>query len=330
MPALIRIGRILCIGLLAMPVAAVAQSKEKVTLMLNWYVYGEHAPFFLGIERGIFEKEGIDLEVQEGRGSGITIQAVAAGSVTFGYADVGVMMRAASKGAPVRSLGVLLQTTPAAVIGPAGRAPASPRDLVGKTIAVTPGDAISPIWPLYLRRVGIAENQFSTVSGDAQTKLNAVVHGRADALLGFVTDQGARLPDIMKQPVTMLRFADAGIMLVSTGIVAHRDTIAKRGDLNRRLMRAMTLAVEAAEKDPEAAVDALMKAHPKAGNRDAQLAGLKLAQSLYRTPESKGDRPWRVSPKVMAASLDVLVEYGGLEAASRGKPEDYYTLEFLP
>ena len=43
--------------------AALAQDKPttKAVLLLNWYVYSEHAPFFLGLERGYFSEEGIDL-----------------------------------------------------------------------------------------------------------------------------------------------------------------------------------------------------------------------------------------------------------------------------
>ena len=32
--------------------------KDKVILLLNWYVYSEHAPFFLGKERGYFDAGG--------------------------------------------------------------------------------------------------------------------------------------------------------------------------------------------------------------------------------------------------------------------------------
>ena len=68
----------------ALPAQAQSKAPEKVTLMLNWYLYSEHAPFFLGKERGFFSEEGIDLEIQEGRGSAVTAQAVAAKSATFG------------------------------------------------------------------------------------------------------------------------------------------------------------------------------------------------------------------------------------------------------
>src|SRR5690242_16608721 len=91
---------------------APAAAADKVVLMLNWYVYGEHAPFYYGKAKGIYAAEGIDLEIQEGRGSAATTQAVAAKTANFGYVDVPTMMRAAVKGAPIVATGVLLQTSP--------------------------------------------------------------------------------------------------------------------------------------------------------------------------------------------------------------------------
>jgi len=313
-----------------LPFTAHAQTpaREKVVLMLNWFAYGEHAPFFLGKARGYFEQEGIDIEFQEGRGSAVTIQAVGAGTADLGYADIGVMMKAVARGAPVKTVGVLLQSTPSAVISPADRNIRTAADLVGKTIAVTPGDALAPIFPLYLKMVGLNDRQFKTITGDAQMKMNSVVNKQADALLGFVTEQGARMPGIVKQPVNILRWSDAGVNLVGLGIVAKNDTLRTRGDMVRRFMRAATRSAEEAIKDPQAAVDAMMKARPDAGQPEAQLESLKLSQALYFTTETKGGRPFKVSPKVMDQTLDTLVQYGGLETGT--KANDYYTLEFLP
>ena len=79
------------------PADAQTKPPEKVTLMLNWYLYSEHAPVFLGKENGYYAKQGIDLDIQEGRGSAVTAQAVAAKSVPFGYIDVTTMIKAAAK-----------------------------------------------------------------------------------------------------------------------------------------------------------------------------------------------------------------------------------------
>lgn len=309
---------------------AQAQAKDKVVLLLNWYVYSEHAPFFYGKERGFYADEGIDLEIQEGRGSGVSVQAVAAGSATFGYVDIPTMIRAATKGAPVKAIGVALQVSPMAVIGLSEKNIKQPKDIIGKTVAMTPGDAMSQIWPLFLNKTGLKEGEYKVVSGDGQTKLNAVINGQADVLLGYVMDQNIKIQDATKKPVSVIRFADYGINLISSGLIASKDTLASKPDLVKRFMRASTRAFAEAEKNPEAAVDALLKANPKAGQRDTLEIGLKLTTPLFRTAETKGQAPFRASMANVEESLDLLVKYGGMDPAVRGKAQDWVTLEYLP
>ncbi len=309
---------------------AMAQTKEKVTLLLNWYVYSEHAPFFLGKEKGYYEAEGIDLDIQEGRGSAVSTQAVAANSATFGYVDVPTMIRAATKGAPVKAVGVALQLSPMSVMGLAEKNIKTPKDIVGKTIAMTPGDSMSQVWPLFIKKTGLKEGDYKVVSGDGQTKLNAVINGQADLLLGYVMDQNIKIRDATKKQVEVIRFADYGITMISSGIIAHKDTLANKADLVKRFMRATTKAFEETEKNPEAAIDAMLKANPKAGQRETLLIGIKLTTPLYHTAETKGQPPLRASMKDINDSLDLLVQYGGLDPAVRGKAEDWVTNDFLP
>src|SRR5437868_600278 len=140
--------------------AAQASAADKVVLMLNWYVYGEHAPFYYGKAKGIYAAENIDLEIQEGRGSGATTQAVAAKTADFGYVDVPTMMRAAVKGAPVVATGVLLQTSPMSAMGFVEKNIKKPEDIKGKTVAITPADSMTQIWPLFLKKTGLKESDF--------------------------------------------------------------------------------------------------------------------------------------------------------------------------
>ena len=327
------IKRLTCIAaalvaLVALP--AFGQGKEKVVLLLNWYVYSEHAPFFLGKERGYFDQEGIDLDIQEGRGSGVTVQAVAAGTATFGYADVATMIKAASKGAPVTAVGVALQTSPMSAMGFADRNIRKPEDIKGKTVAVTPGDSMSQIWPLFLKKTGLKDSDFKTVSGDAQTKLNAVMNNQADLLLGYVMDQAIKLQDATHKDIYPIRFAEYGVNMVSSGIIVQKDYLKAHPDVVKRFMRAATRSLEEAAKNPDAAVDAMLKANPKSGVKETALVGMKNTASLYKGPDNPSDRPFRVGAKNMDETLALLVEYGGLEKASAGKATDYYTNDFLP
>jgi len=328
-----KIKRLTCViaavaALVASP--AFAQGKDKVVLLLNWYVYSEHAPFFLGKARGYFDQEGIDLDIQEGRGSGVTVQAVAAGTATFGYADVATMIKAASKGAPVTAVGVALQTSPMSVMGFADRNIRKPDDIKGKTVAVTPGDSMSQIWPLFLKKTGLKDSDFKTVSGDAQTKLNAVMNNQADLLLGYVMDQAIKLQDATHKDVYPIRFADYGVNMVSSGIIVQKDYVKAHPDVVKRFLRAATRSLDESAKNPEAAIDAMLKANPKSGVKETALVGMKNTAALYKGPDNPNDRPLRVGAKNMDETLALLVEYGGLDKASAGKATDYYTNDYLP
>ena len=307
-----------------------AQAADKVVLMLNWYVYGEHAPFYYGKDKGIYAAEGIDLEIQEGRGSAVTVQAVAAKTVDFAYADVPTMIRAAVKGAPVVSPGVLLQKNPMSAMGFSEKNIRKAEDLRGKTVATTPGDSMSQIWPLFLKKAGLKESEMRIVSGDAQTKLNAVINGQADVLLGYVMDQSMKIKDATGKNVTPVMFADYGVNLVSSGIIAHKDTLKDKADLVRRFMSATTKAIEGAEKAPAEATQAVLKALPKAGKPDTLQEGFELTIPLYRTDETKGQRPFNVTDANMAETVNLLIEYGGLDPAAKENAKTFYTRDFLP
>jgi NitT/TauT family transport system substrate-binding protein len=310
--------------------AAKAQQPEKVTLLLNFYLYSEHAPFFLGRERGYFKDQGIDLDIQEGRGSGPTVQAIAAGTAQFGYADLASMVKAAEQGAPLVAVGVLLQRSPMAVIGLAEKNVREPIELRGKSVAMTPGDSLSQLWPMFLEKVGLKIDEVTVVSGDARTKLNAVITGQADFMLGYLMDQNLRIEDATKKPVTVIPFSAYGVNLASSAVITSKDMAKSHGDLVRRFMGAATRSVEDAEKDPAAAVDAMLKAAPKAGDREALIKGLKLTIPLYHTPDTLNLRPFRISPQNLADSVLMLTQYAGVDKTASSHLQDLYTAEFLP
>ena len=50
--------------------------------------------------------------------------------------------------------GVLLQTSPMAVMGFSEKNIKTPADIKGKTIVLTPGDSMSQVWPLMMQKTG--------------------------------------------------------------------------------------------------------------------------------------------------------------------------------
>jgi len=77
-----------------------AQDLDKVTLRTNWLFYGSHAIFFLGIDRGYYEDESIDLVVKQGNGSSNAVRLVANKDSDFAYGSSATMMNLAAQARP--------------------------------------------------------------------------------------------------------------------------------------------------------------------------------------------------------------------------------------
>src|SRR5262245_45406415 len=69
---------------LALPWVSKARAADKLTLRLDYTASGLHAPFYLALKQGWFEKAGIDLYMEDGNGSSATVKLVGAGSFDLG------------------------------------------------------------------------------------------------------------------------------------------------------------------------------------------------------------------------------------------------------
>ena len=81
-------------SLVAMPhLARQAFAADKVTLRTNWLFYGSHAIFFLGIDKGFYEQNDLDVVVKQGNGSGNTVRLVANKDSTFAYVSAAALIK---------------------------------------------------------------------------------------------------------------------------------------------------------------------------------------------------------------------------------------------
>ena len=182
---------------------------------------------------------------------------------------------------------------------------------------------MSQIWPLFLKKAGLKESEMRIVSGDAQTKLNAVINGQADVLLGYV--HGPEHEDQGRDGQERLRRSCSPITASTSSPPASSrtsDTLKENADLVRRFMsRDHQGDRRRPRRHPPRRRKAVLKALPKAGKPDTLQEGFELTIPLYRTEETKGQRPFQVSDANMAETVDLLVEYGGVDARRRRRPE---------
>jgi NitT/TauT family transport system substrate-binding protein len=225
---------------------------------------------------------------------------------------------------------VALQTSPMSAMGFVEKNIRKPEDIKGKTVATTPGDSMSQIWPLFLKKTGLKDGDFKIVSGDATTKLNAVINGQADLLLGYVMDQSMKIKDATGKDVFPIKFADYGINLISSGVIVNRDWLKENEALAKRFMAATVKSLEEASKDPKGAAQAILNANPKGGKIETLTQGFELTIPLYKDPTGKSKQVMRVSDQNVKETVDVMVEYGGLEAKAKDEIKTYYSNDYLP
>ncbi|MBI1773879.1 MAG: ABC transporter substrate-binding protein [Proteobacteria bacterium] len=312
------------VGLLALAAGA-ATAQDAVSLRLNWYLGGLHVPYYYGNDRGFFLQEGINLTINEGRGSANTVQVVAAGSDTFGMADSSSVIATAAKGAEVKSVMSLLNSTGFAVVSLAASGIKTPKDLEGKSLAVSPGDPLGQLFRALAASNKLDMSTIRFVQVDPAAKVVTVLEKRADALLGGADDQYFLIKYKGQEPAA-LRYADHGANIVGMTILTREEVIKGKPDLVRRFVRASVRSWEEARKNPGPAVDAALKVKSDL-NRQSTLDQMMVDFELLDSPNSKG----RIGLGAQAdweQTLALLKQYRDVQT---DKPwTAFHTNEFLP
>lgn len=326
----VRLNR-LSVSVYAMVAAAIllgsppAAAADKTTLRLDWINSGYHAIWYYGIDKGIFQKAGIDLEVLEGKGSAVTAQTVGNGSVTFGTADTAVVMGFVTQGMPIKIIGGYLRQSALAIIFPAEKGWKRFRDMGDAKIGYSAGGASAQILPALIKAAGL-EGKVQLVSMEPAAKMTSVLTHRVDGIDSF----GFLVMSILEGQgfkAATLPYANEGVNIPGLSLIASDDTIKKAPELVRRMVIAMQETIAIARKDPEGAIDSLMKRTPTL-DRPVVLRTLTLSFDLI-DPDWGGGKPqaW-MAPEVIGKSQDVLLQYGGIQ--KKLPIESYFTNEFVP
>jgi len=297
---------LLCAIPFIVPVTAMAQSKVAATLRLDWVPSAHHVGPILAAQRGYYAQEGIDLAVRPGRGSGSTVQVVAAGTDLFGFADAGAMAIAASKGAPVIMVAHLMQRGPNGAIT-LDRAMSSPKELAGKTIGLVPGESAHVALLAVAKKHGIPDSAYRIVSIEAASKIAGLLSKRVDMIPGFRF--GDYLRAYTQNPNAKITlFSDWGVNILGNGYFVSTGTLDKNPDLVRGFVRATVRGWQEAMKDPKAGVDALIKDFPDTSRQYVEM-GLPMVFEHMHSEATKGkplgwmaEEDWKTTLEIVKAS----------------------------
>jgi NitT/TauT family transport system substrate-binding protein len=304
-----------------------AAAQEKVTLRVDFSPAGSHAALHLANQKGWFKAEGLEVDVQDGRGSINSIQLVGAGQVDFGWVALGPMAIARESGMALKSVAGVFRKADLSIMVDEKSNMKTVKDLVGKKIVLFTASPWMPFLDLFFKNGGISRNDVNIVFVDPTSMFPNYASGQSDAVASLGP---FALPIInVNRPSRQILAADYGIVFPSFGLLTTEDMIAKRPATVQKLvsttLRAWDYILKGNDKE---GIDAVIAARPNAKLDPKVLQGqLDLYKAHIETENTKGrplgwqsDKDWEAAIKTM--------ETAGVIKAGR-KPTDYFTNQFI-
>ena len=243
------------------PTIVWAQSAGKplvpVSFRLDWKPGGQHAPFYLGKERGYFAAEGIELTIISGSGSADSVKQLGANAVDLGLVDALVLVQAAEQRVPVKAVAAFYQRTPIVLISPKAKPITDPRQLTsGAKIGSKRASSTSQGLSALLAVNKIDPKQVNMV--DIGFGVQPLLVGQVDALMGFTMNEPIEA-ESAGMAVTEMMIASQGVTAYGLTIAGGDKFLKAQPDVVRAFLRATRKSIEASVAEPAAAVQAVAK-----------------------------------------------------------------------
>ena len=137
------------------PLGAAAQDATEIDFVLNWIAGGDHAPYYYALQEGWYAEAGIDLNIEQGKGSAGAVQRTGIGQTDMGLADLGTALIAKGKGAEFTAVMNIYANSPQGMYWLKSSGIESVEDFPGRKIGNPPSDAARAMWPALAQAVGI-------------------------------------------------------------------------------------------------------------------------------------------------------------------------------
>jgi NitT/TauT family transport system substrate-binding protein len=308
---------------LYMPWVSKARAADKLTLRLDYTASGLHAPFYLGMKHGWFEKAGIDLYMEDGNGSSATVKLVGAGSFDVGLHSLGPLAVAHAMKVPVISVAGFVRKGELGFLVPAESGWKTPKDLIGKKIAYGVASQEGPFVRYFLQQNGVREDQVELINVDPATRYAVYFTKQTDALL--TTIPGVMPIAAARRPSTAIVFADFGLNLPGLGLGVRTDTLEKKKDALRRFVSVVCGAwTYVLDGHDQQGAEAVFANRPAGVFNVAMMSEqIRLFKPFFYTDATKGMPIGMQSEADWAHTLKSMEEAKVIPAGS--KPSDYFT-----
>jgi len=289
-------------GALTLTLPAAAQ--DKIQLQLNWFHLADHSPIYLALKKGYYREEGLELTVLRGSGSADSAKKVDLGQSDIGISDAPTVMTAISKGANLKMVAVVYDKAGNNIFFRKSANIKTPKDLIGKKIAVPPADSHRVLWPAFAALHGIDPAAVTLVNVKPEGKQAIVAANEVDAAFDLYTSYAIWEKVLGKGDVGHLLWADFGLPIYGHTYFVNNETVRKNPKLIERFLRATHKGWRDAKADPAASIAAMAEQVPGL-DAPTLLATMPQILDLCVTERSAKHGLGWIETKLMQKTMDI-------------------------
>jgi len=205
-----------------------------------------------------------------------------------------------------------------------------PKDLEGKILGAPAPDGAYAQWPIFVAANDIDASKVRIENIGFPVREPMLAQGRVDAITGFWFSSFMNLKanGVEDEDIVVMLLGDYGVDLYGNAIMVNPDFMKTNPEAVKGFVRATIKGIQDTIKDPDSAIDHLMKRNAIA-NRDVELQRLKLAlERNFVNDAVRKNGLGDVDMQRLEKSIDQI----GLTFNYTNKPkaDDIFTAEFLP
>ena len=278
---------VVCVAFVSFALSAATSAQERVVVLMNFTIQGDHGPFFVARDKGYFKEAGFDVDIQRGYGSADTVKKVVAGAADVGFADPVPLIQAVAEGQQIKAIMGGYMQEPCALYSAAQDANIrSPKEMEGRSIGGPPGDICIILLQPVMERAGADFSKVRVQNMDAPTRIPLLAAGRIDAAGSFSEKEVLFEKAIKAAGKTMVTWPFSKFIEKYSVMTIAGPKMLARPDALRKFTLALLKGYEDAIRDPEAAAAVILKAHPEF-DRDYIVASAKTIDRVVWDPDDQ-------------------------------------------
>ena len=252
------------LSMAALALSATSALATDIKFTLDWKFEAPSAPFFIAIDKGYFEAEGLNVTIDTGAGSRESIPRVATGAYDMGFGDVNALIKFIEENPDQKVKAVMMayERPPFAVIGRKSLGiTEDPKSLEGKKLGAPPPDAAFGQWPAFIEAAGIDASGITIENVGFPVREPMLAQGQVDAIFGFSFSSVINLKaqGVADDEIVTIMMGENGLDLYGNVVMVNPAFAEANPDAVKGFLRALIKGYQDTVADPAASVDYVLK-----------------------------------------------------------------------